>query len=287
MGNIETKRGCPVPCLYCADPIVKGKIVRCRDPRQVADEVEALLNQGVDVLHLCDGEFNIPADHALAVCEQIIARGLGERVCWYCYASVKPFPSELATAMRRAGCVGINFGIDSGCDRMLTTLRRGYTSEDIRRVVEDCRRAGILIMLDMLIGGPGEDRQSVAESITFIKSLNPDRAGAATGLRIYPGTPLAALIADQGPMNTNPNLHGCVEHNEDFFQPVFFIDKRLGDNPGDLVVDLIDGDERFFPPPRTQDAANYNYNDNRILEEAITAGQRGAFWDILRRIADE
>ncbi|NLX12658.1 MAG: radical SAM protein [Phycisphaerales bacterium] len=286
MSNIETKRGCPMPCIYCADPAAKGTALRVRDPRQVADELETLLARGIDVFHICDGEFNIPAEHALAVCEAIRDCGLGERIRWYAYASIQPFSAELAEAMRRAGCVGINFGADSGCDRMLAALRRGYRSADIRQTVEHCRRAGITVMLDLLLGGPGEDEASIRETIELIKSVDPDRAGAATGLRVYPGTALAELVRQQGPMPRNRNLHGCVEDNDNLLRPIFFIEQQLGDDPFGLIVDLIDGDERFFPPSRKQDAANYNYNDNKVLENAIAAGARGAFWDILRKLAD-
>lgn len=284
MGNVETKRGCPQACIYCADPVAKGRTVRCRPPQQVAHEVENLLRQGVDVLHLCDGEFNIPPAHALAVCESLIARGLGERVRWYAYATVHPFPQELAHACRQAGCVGINFGVDSGSARMLAALRRGYAPEHIRQTVEHCRAAGIAVMLDLLIGAPGEDEATVRESIDFLKGLNPDRVGAATGVRLYPRTALADAIRRSGPLATNPNLHGHVVDNDNLLQPVFYVDRQLGDRPTDLVVDLIDGDERFFPPPRMEAADNYNYNDNGILEMAIAAGHRGAFWDILRRL---
>lgn len=284
MGNIETKRGCPMPCIYCADPLAKGAVARLRKPAQVADEIEALLRQGVDVLHLCDGEFNIPPKHALAVCKEMRARGLGSRVQWYCYASVHPFPRELAGAMRRAGCVGVNFGVDSGCDRMLDALGRGYTCAHIRATVHACKEAGLTVMLDLLLGGPGEDEDSVRETIEFIRALDPARAGAATGVRVYPGTPLARQVAAAGPLADNPNLRGHVADNDDLVRPIFFFDRRLGDDPGALVCDLIGNDERFFPPPRLQDARNYNYNDNRVLEQAIAEGHRGAFWDILRRI---
>ncbi len=286
MGNIETKRGCPAKCIYCADPVAKGHNVRCRPATQVADEVESLLRQSVDVLHLCDGEFNIPPAHAIAVCEEMIRRRLGERVRWYCYAAVHPFPAELADLMRQAGCVGVNFGVDSGCDRMLALLKRGYKREAIRETVYHCRKAGLRIMLDLLIGGPGEDEASVRESIAFIKSVNPDRAGAATGVRIYPGTALAALVREQGPMETNPNLRGRRAGNENFLRPVFYLDERLGPEPADLVCDAIGDDPRFFPPPRSTAAVNYNYNDNRVLEDAIARGERGAFWDILRRLTE-
>jgi tryptophan 2-C-methyltransferase len=286
-GNIETKRGCPMPCIYCADPVAKGKRVRCRPPAQIAEEVESLLRQGVDVLHLCDGEFNIPPEHALEVCREMIRRRLGDRVRWYVYCSPHPFSVELAEAMRQAGCVGINFGSDSGCDRMLAALGRSYRRDAIRDAVRACREAGILVMLDLLLGGPGETPESVGETISFIKSVDPDRCGAAAGVRLYPGTPLAGMIRRQGPLTANPNLRGQVENNDNLLKPVFYFDRQLGEDPGALVCDLIAGDSRFFPPPRIKDATNYNYNDNQVLQGAINRGQRGAYWDILRKLAEK
>ncbi|HON67169.1 MAG TPA: radical SAM protein, partial [Phycisphaerae bacterium] len=285
VGNLETKRGCPSKCLYCADPIAKGSMVRLRPPDQVADEVEALLDQGVDVLHICDAEFNLPPQHAMAVCQELVARQLGDRVRWYCYASVHPFSDELADMMRQAGCVGINFGVDSGCDRMLAALKRAYRREAIADAVQACRNAGITVMLDLLFGGPGEDEASVRESIEYVRELSPDRVGAPVGLRVYPRTPLERLVKSEGPMATNPNLRGVRENNDNFLYPVFYVDHRLGEDPVQLVHDLIGGDERFFPPPRIKGPANYNYNNNDVLQQAILAGERGAYWDILRRIS--
>ncbi|MGD8501725.1 MAG: cobalamin-dependent protein, partial [Phycisphaerales bacterium] len=57
--GLETKRGCNRNCIYCADPLAKGDRLRLRNPSEVADEVQSLLLQGIDVLHLCDSEFNV------------------------------------------------------------------------------------------------------------------------------------------------------------------------------------------------------------------------------------
>jgi radical SAM superfamily enzyme YgiQ (UPF0313 family) len=286
MGNLETKRGCPSKCLYCADPVAKGSMSRLRPPVTVVDEIESLLAQGVDVLHLCDAEFNLPPQHAMAVCHEIVARRLGEQIRWYCYASPQPFSDEMADLMRQAGCVGINFGVDSGCDRMLAVLKRSYRRDAIGDAVRACKTAGITVMLDLLIGGPGEDEASVRESIEYMKQVNPDRVGAPVGVRVYPRTQLERVVRSEGPMATNPNLNGRRENNENLLAPVFYVDRRLGDNPADLVTDIIGGDPRFFPPPRTQGITNYNYNNHDALSQAILAGERGAFWDILRRMAD-
>jgi radical SAM superfamily enzyme YgiQ (UPF0313 family) len=291
-GGVETKRGCPRRCLYCADPLAKGAASRLRPAADVADEFASLLGQGVDVLHLCDAEFNVPRDHALAVCEELARRSLGERVRWYAYLAATPFDAPLAAAMRRAGCVGINFTGDSASDAMLATYRQPHRRDDLAAAVRLCRQNGIAVMIDLLLGGPGETPDTVRETIVFVKRIGPDCAGAALGVRVYPGTGMAEAVLAEGPPEPNPNLRRRYEGAVDFFRPTFYIARALGDRPAELVSDFVGGDKRFFEPAPEVDAGaapgdasvGYNYNDNAPLVEAIAAGARGAYWDILRRM---
>jgi radical SAM superfamily enzyme YgiQ (UPF0313 family) len=285
--GFETKRGCNRRCLYCADPLSKGTCVRPRRPVEVADEIESLLAQGIDVLHTCDAEFNLPREHALAVCEEFIRRSLGDRLRWYTYLAVTPFDTELAGAMRRAGCVGINFTGDSASDAMLETYRQPHRAADLEKAVRLCRVNGIKVMIDLMLGGPGETPETVATTIDFVKKIDPDCAGASLGIRIYPGTGMVDAVHREGPLENNPALRRKYSGPFDFFQPTFYISRHLGANPARLVKDLMAGDERFFEPMEEQpdaDATDHNYNDNTELADAIRAGARGAYWDILHRL---
>jgi len=283
-GGFETKRGCSHRCIYCADPVAKGRKVRRRDPDEAAREVRALLKQGVNVLHTCDPEFNVPPDHGMGVCARLIGRGLADRVRWYAYCTPAPFTEELAKSMRRAGCVGVNFGADSGCDAQLRRLGRGYTAGQVAAAVNAAKTAGLTVMLDLLVGAPGETPETCAETIDFVKSLPIDCAGAPVGVRLYPGTPLTESVLAAGPIQENPHLHGHTEDNESFLAPVFYVDRALGDDAAALVIDLIAGDERFFPPVAGRDVHDYNYNDNAVLTEAVAKGARGAYWHILHQL---
>jgi radical SAM superfamily enzyme YgiQ (UPF0313 family) len=284
--GIETKRGCDRGCIYCADPLGKGRVLRLRAPAQVADEFAALLSQGIDQFHLCDSEFNVPPDHALAVCEEMIGHGLGRRAHWYTYASPGAFAAELAQAMRRAGCVGVNFGADSGDDQMLRALGRDFQVADLRDTARACREAGLVFMFDLLLGGPGETRESIARTIATMKAISPDRVGVSLGLRIYPGTALSRYVRGQGPLANNPHLRGAVAGNPDFTAPVFYLSRELGEEAERYVAELVGGDQRFFFPTADAGAESYNYNNNQRLVDAIKRGYRGAYWDILRRLAE-
>ena len=284
MGSVETKRGCAQSCIYCADPLAKGRRYRLRPPSLVRDEIEGLLAQGVDCLHLCDSEFNLPYGHAVEVCEEIIRRGLGERLSWYAYLSPVPFTEEFARLMVQAGCRGINFGVDHADDRILKILGRPFVAADIKATAAICQRFEIPIMYDLLLGGPGEDKESLTTVISCMKAIDPSRVGISAGVRIYPGTKLAQIALKDIQMG-NATLRGGI--NPDFFSPVFYVSDALGDEFFPFIASLVKGDERFFFGGGEEVETNYNYNDNSILTEAIKKGYRGAFWDILRRLAEE
>jgi len=290
--GLETKRGCDRGCIYCADPLTKGPTIRLREPSEVADEAQSLIAQGVEVLHLCDSEFNIPRKHAYAVCEEFERRSIGKRLNWYTYMAVVPFDAELAKVMRKAGCIGINFTGDSACPSMLKTYGQPHLKDDLALAVRLCRENGIKVMIDLLLGGPGETPETISQTVDFIKQIDPDCAGAALGIRVYPGTQMANLVAIEGPAETNPNIHRRYSGPVDLFRPTFYISQALGPQPARLIKDLIAGDKRFFEPteqtaPEATEcgqATDHNYNDNMELAEAIKKGERGAYWDILRKL---
>jgi hypothetical protein len=273
--GFETKRGCPGRCVYCADPAAKGARARLRPPRAVADELERLVEQGIDHLHTCDSEFNLPARQAAEVCREITRRGLGGRLRWYAYCSPAPFSRELAAAMRAAGCAGINFGVDSGDEQMLKRLGRGFAPGDILAAARWAKEAGMAVMLDLLLGSPGESRDSLVRTVTLMRQADPDRVGVSVGVRVYPGTEMARRAAS--------GLRGGLAGGPDPSRPLYFLEPEVAPFIFDLLDALIGNDERFlfFDPSRPD--RNYNYNDNRLLIEAIGQGYRGAYWDILRR----
>ncbi|MHC4759442.1 MAG: B12-binding domain-containing radical SAM protein [Planctomycetota bacterium] len=288
--GLETKRGCNRKCIYCADPLAKGCSPRVRQPHEVADEAQSLLDQGVDVLHLCDSEFNIPREHAMAVCDEFIKRGLAERLKWYTYMAVLPFDAELAAAMRKAGCVGIDFTGDAANASMLKTYCQCHDAEHLQQAVQLCKENNIKVMIDLLLGGPGETEDTARQTIDFIKQIDPYCAGAALGIRIYPNTPMEKIVQAEGPMEDNPNIRRKYIGRIDLLQPTYYISQHLGQKPAELIQDLIASDKRFFEPLSEfakeviEAGSDYNYNDNRDLEQAIANGARGAYWDILRQL---
>jgi hypothetical protein len=274
--GVETKRGCPKGCIYCADPVSRGRRLRLRPPGIVAAEFAYLVSSGVTWFHLCDAEFNSSLGHAKAVCRALIRAGLGERIRWYTYCSPLPWDDELLALMRRAGCAGINFGVDSFHNPQLRRLGREHRREDVAELVDGLRRTGLSFMFDLLVGAPGEDEASVRETVEEAQRLGLPLAGLAVGVRVYSDTPLSRLLARGGKRGLRPAHHGGLH------EPVFYISPALGKDALGLVQHLVRDDPRFLLLASPQDADGYNYAGDDRLQEAIRRGARGAYWDILR-----
>lgn len=284
MVGFETKRGCDQTCGFCADPIAKGTTIRMRPPREVASELVGLLKRGITHFHTCDSEFNLPCGHAEEVCRELIRKKLGNKLQWYAYAAPPDFPEELARLMRKAGCVGINFGVDSGNNRMLKALGRRHTAADLRAIAHRCRSHGFSFMFDLLLGGPGETRASIRQTLNLMKEINPSRIGISLGLRVYPGTRLGRILAKK--IAAAPEgFFGALDG--EMLRPLYFLSPALGKDIVSYVKKLIHQDPRFFFGSAEEIEENYNYNDNSHLVQALKQGYKGAFWDILRRVEEE
>jgi len=171
--SLQTKRGCPLRCEYCTYPIIEGRVGRLREPSAVVDELLSIVGGHPDVNHVfvVDSVFNLPRGHAKAVCREMIERA--PEIPWTCYANPLGFDAELAGLMSRAGCAGMEVGSDSGSDRILEKLRKGFDTDQIRDFNRLAREAGLRDCHTFLLGTPGETMDDVLRTLDFIIDLDP------------------------------------------------------------------------------------------------------------------
>jgi hypothetical protein len=131
-------------------------------------------------------------------------------------------------------------------------------------------------MLDLLLGSPGESEATLGRTLDLMKRIAPDRVGVALGIRVYPSTPLAEHLS------ATRSLGDVADPDN----PVFYTDPQVADTASDQIDRAIAGDQRFFFYDPARPDRDYNYNANEVLTAAIRDGHRGAYWDILRRVAE-
>jgi radical SAM superfamily enzyme YgiQ (UPF0313 family) len=217
ISNIVIKQGCSFDCLYCDSPHTMGRRWRMKSPEKVAEELAAMQELGASVSFFTDAIFNYPPDFAGKVCRAMIRSGLSMR--WL--ASVHPafLDRELVELMRDAGCVAVSLGCDSCSERMLKVLRKGFTKEQLRVAAEMFEEIGINYIPSLLIGGPGEDRDTVEESMEFLSRRSPMLVDFCVGIRLMPHTTLLEIAVRDG----------VVSADDPLMEPRFYISPLIAD----------------------------------------------------------
>jgi len=196
---LQTKLGCAFQCVYCTYRKIEGNGHRLADPAGVADAVMRLAGTGLRDVELVDSVFNIPYEHALGVCEALAQVKHGAQL-QSLELNPRSFDDGLVSAMERAGFAGMGLTVESASDRVLEGLRKGFTTREVHHAAEVMKRHSIPCAWIFLLGGPGETRETVAETLKFAESAArpQDVVFFNIGVRIYPGTELDSIARRQG-----------------------------------------------------------------------------------------
>jgi radical SAM superfamily enzyme YgiQ (UPF0313 family) len=196
---VQTKRGCVFRCIYCTYLNVEGRGYRLRSAEAVADEIAELARRGVSRVEFVDSTFNSPPAHAVAVCESLVRRRLAVGLDTTNFTPAISAP-ELLEAMRRAGFRWLGVTAESGSDRVLARLNKGFDRAGLERCAQRVEAAGMRVLWIFLVGGPGETPATLEETLGFASQRleRGDAVYLTLGLRIYPGTELQRIAAQEG-----------------------------------------------------------------------------------------
>ena len=200
----QTRRGCPMDCSYCSTATIEGRTIRKRSPEVVVAELARRVGDGFRKIFFVDNTFNVPSDYAKEICRKIINRGLD--ICWRCILYPGKVDEELIALMADSGCEEVSLGFESGSERILRNMNKKFDLREVRRMAEILARHGIRQLGFLMLGGPGETRESVLESLTFADSLPLDQLKVTSGIRIYPYTALARTAIDEGMISPTDDL---------------------------------------------------------------------------------
>lgn len=228
MVGVQSKRGCSFGCIYCTYPGLEGRRMRLRPPAMVADELTGIVGSGAEApFYFVDNVFNNPKNHAEGVCREIISRGL--KISWGCLANPIGLDREFVDLMAEAGCQSVEIGADSLSDRMLRKLGKSFSAKDVKEAIKACKDAGMMNMVFLILGGPGEDSDTLRETFDALDEVVPGKVFAVGGIRIYPGTLLAGIALDEG----------VIKPDDDLLMPSFYVSERLGDGLYSLAEEFF------------------------------------------------
>jgi len=213
----QTRRGCPMNCSYCSTASIEGRIMRSHSPQRAVESLSGYVSAGFSHFFFVDNTFNFPAGYAEELCERIIAEGLN--ISWRCILYPHKTAERLIGKMAKAGCREVSMGCESGSEQILRQMNKRFSIEDVRRISGLLKQHGIHQMGFLLLGGPGETRETAEQSLCFIESLEPEAVKISRGIRIYPYTALSRIAVGEG----------RIASDEDLLFPEFYMAQGLKD----------------------------------------------------------
>jgi len=202
---IDTARGCPYQCIFCAVPLVSGNAIRRRSPQSIVNEIEECVRvYGIRNFFFRADTFTFDEEWVIQLCQLIIGRKLSIR--WGTNSRATSMNEARAAWMKKAGCWILGFGIESGSQTSLDRMKKKADLRDAQNAVSLCRKYGIKVYMLFLIGLPWETEESIRETIAFAKTLDGDFLDINIAYPI-PGTGLYELSKKEG-LFTEARLHG-------------------------------------------------------------------------------
>ncbi len=211
----QTRRGCPMNCSYCSTAAIEGRLLRKSSVRVAVDSIARLVEGGFTHFFLVDNTFNLPSSYAKDLCNEIIRRKLD--IQWRCILYPWRVDADLVGRMAQAGCVEVSLGCESGSRTMLRALNKRFQPEEVRSISKLLKDHGIACMGFLLLGGPGETKETVLESLSFADSLEVEAMKITTGIRIYPQTKLSLIAVGEG----------LIAKGNDLLFPTFYLAQNL------------------------------------------------------------
>jgi anaerobic magnesium-protoporphyrin IX monomethyl ester cyclase len=185
--HVASSRGCPGKCTFCGSPRLWGRRIRLRSPENFVRELELLYNRGIRFFYFSDDTFTINEKRVIAICKTIIEKGL--KMVWVAISRADLVNDAILYWMRKAGCIQISYGVESGSDKIRGSLNKGLKTDDVKKAFALTHGYGILARAYFIYGSPGETGETIQETIDLIKEIRPF-ACVFYILEIYPGTML-------------------------------------------------------------------------------------------------
>jgi len=168
---MTTSRGCPYSCVFCVRAF--GQRRRSRSVQSVLSEIERNIEEfGCESICFVDETFMFDLKWCNELFEQMIERGLNKKVTWSCSTRVNNVSPELFSLMRKAGCYYVFFGLESGDDTILKTIKKRITVDQIKKAIQWAKQAKLICVGSFIIGLPGETEETVNKNLELAQELD-------------------------------------------------------------------------------------------------------------------
>jgi anaerobic magnesium-protoporphyrin IX monomethyl ester cyclase len=198
---LTTSRGCVYWCNFCSAVRMFGRKYRMRHPKNVADELQFLNERyGASQFTFYDDAFTVSQSRTEKICEEIQNRGL--KLEWDCETRVDMVTKDLLQKMKKAGCLAVWFGVESGTQNVIDKMGKSIRIAQTRRAFKWANEVGLMTVASVILGFPSETKESAWETVKFVEELNPSDVGYYVATP-YPGTPMYDYVKEMGWLRTD------------------------------------------------------------------------------------
>lgn len=185
---IITSRGCYHNCTFCDSPSFWGKKVRFRDVDSVIEELETLyIKYGIIYFSIRDDNFTVKKDRVQELSHKLMKKKL--YMMWNCQARVDAVDEAMLIAMKKAGLEHIQFGVESGSEKILMLYNKKISIDKIVRACEATRRVGIYLSVYLMVGMRSETYDDIRKTKKLLATILPGDC-VVSPVALYPGTQL-------------------------------------------------------------------------------------------------
>jgi anaerobic magnesium-protoporphyrin IX monomethyl ester cyclase len=188
--SILTSRGCLNNCKFCAESLSYGKGVRFHSADYVIENIKKLVyDYKIEGLYFNDNDFLSSYSHAENICKKIIDHNLHKKIKWAIQAGTPRVNNDILGLLSKAGCVKIEFGIESIKDRDLKSINKHATMASNEKALSLCREHGIRAHAYFMTGFKGENISDLNNTLSWIHKHKP-HTFSLHQIKVYPGTAL-------------------------------------------------------------------------------------------------
>jgi radical SAM superfamily enzyme YgiQ (UPF0313 family) len=194
-----SSRGCPNFCTFCDSHTIFSRRFRARSAKNLFEEIMQLHKTfGMMNFDFVDDLFTVQKKRVLEFCNILLSSGIAFR--WMANARVNTVDAEMLTAMKNAGCVRVDFGVESGDINVRKLMKKNITNDQIREAHLTARRIGLSTGTFTMVGNMGESNASIRKTVELLREIADDVMVSIACP--FPGTELYRIAKEQGLLNT-------------------------------------------------------------------------------------
>jgi radical SAM superfamily enzyme YgiQ (UPF0313 family) len=265
MLNLQTKRGCPYNCIYCTYPHIEGTDLRLVPADQVADNARELERAGAKYLCITDAVFNTSYEHSIEVAHAFAGQGIS--IPWGAFLTPTKLTENYCRILHEAGMTHAEFGTEALSGSMLASYQKPFSVDDVFEAHTAALDAGLHVAHYILLGGPGENSDTVMETLIKVEQLERTVIFFFCGIRIYPHTQIYDIAMQEGQ----------ISESDDLLEPVFYQSRFI---KGQEILCMI---KKHAKGRENWVIGSGGYAASRLLSRLYKHGYSGPLWERLIR----